>query len=302
MDDKIDSRRVVLIFIITIIIILLLGLLFYNNIKKSITIEACVKYVGDDYIIVIDKENDEEYLLENNDKYNVGDEVSFILDDINDNVSPKEARIIGANIVSRNISFTISDSVSDSAMDWKNSNTDNSSNNNGGTVDSNNEQSSNQVGNDLDVIEYFSNINDSIDNYNNDVSVGNKIKEGFVNIVDFLFYEKEISGKTFKDLSTGAKLKVLKMALNIDSKIDSKFPGYKDSLTDKYKSVKEKVVEKYLDITADVCSKNENTCNSAKEGLGEMKNDFGITWSIIKNIAGVGVSKLKTWYEVWRTI
>ena len=34
----------------------------------------------------------------------------------------------------------------------------------------------------------------------------------------------------------------------------------------------------------------------------EMKNDFSITWSFIKNIAGVSVNKLKNWYEVWRGV
>ena len=141
---------------------------------------------------------------------------------------------------------------------------------------------------------------DELDTSKNSGSITSSIKNGFVTIVDFLFYNEPIKGKTFSELSNSAKLSVLKLAVSIDQKVDSYFPGYKETLSDKYNNVKSKVVSKYLDITADICSKNESTCAAAKEGLSDLKKNFSITWSFIKDIAGTGASKLKSWYEVWK--
>lgn len=310
MDGKIEVRKIILIFVVTIFFILLLGLLFYKNMTKSITIEAVVKEVGDETIIVFDKNEDVDYLLETTDEYNVNDVLLLTLSKIDEDVDPREATIERVSIVSRSISFTIEEAtpeVKDESISDNNTNVDSDTNNdntviNNNTDDNISNKNENNNYTEKDVIEYFENIDKSIDINSNDTNVVSSIKSGFVNVVDFLFYDKEIKGKTFKELSTGAKLKVLSLALSIDSKIDSKIPGYKDSLSDKYNNVKSKIVSKYLDITYDVCSKNEDTCNSAKEGLSNLKESFSITWTFIKDMAGVGASKLKNWYEVWRSV
>ena len=56
----------------------------------------------------------------------------------------------------------------------------------------------------------------------------------------------------------------------------------------------------YLEITTNLCKNNEEGCQTAKEDLKEMKKSFSLTWNTIKSISGVGLSKLKSWYEVWR--
>ena len=291
MERKVEVKRVVLIFLVTIMLIVLLGILFYKNINRSITIKARVKYVGDDYIIVTDKDNNEEYLLDTEAKYNVSDELIVTMDNINDNVNPKEARIKVISVTSRTLSFTIHD---DNQVIDNNEKEDNVNNNSGDEV--------NEVASDEEIVEYFDSVNKSIDSTNIDNTTLSRIKEGFVNIVDFLFYDKEIKGKTFKELGLDAKLKILKIALSIDGKIDNKIPGYKEKLELKYQDIKSKIVGEYLDITSDICSKHADGCDEAKRGLSEMKNDFSITWSFIKNIAGVSVNKLKNWYEVWRGV
>ena len=67
-----------------------------------------------------------------------------------------------------------------------------------------------------------------------------------------------------------------------------------------YTNIKTKVVETYLDITTKVCLDSPNVCQAAKSDLADMKASFSLTWDLIKNISGVGLSKLKAWYEVWR--
>ena len=130
------------------------------------------------------------------------------------------------------------------------------------------------------------------------------LKSGFVTIVDFLFYNGTIRGYTFSDLTNTAKLKVLSLAMYFDTKIEQYFPGYKESISNTvnkiYTNVKTKIVEAYLNITAKVCTSNPELCAQAKEGFSELKNNFGLTWDLIKDIAGDGLANLKNWYEIWR--
>ena len=124
-------------------------------------------------------------------------------------------------------------------------------------------------------------------------------------MVDFLFYNGTIKGHTFNDLTSSAKLKVLSMALYFDSKIDKYFPGYKESISNTaskiYTNVKERIVKAYLTITTSICNANSELCNEAKSNFQELKNNFGLTWELLKDIAGDGLANLKNWYEIWRS-
>ena len=115
-----------------------------------------------------------------------------------------------------------------------------------------------------------------------------------------MFYDKEINGKKFNELSSNTKLKLLKISMSIDNKINKILPDYKETLDDKYKNIKSKKIEKYLDITSEICLNQEETCAESKNGLKDLKDNFYISWTYIKNISGVGIDKLKNWYEVWR--
>lgn len=277
-NNNVDSKKIFLIILVPIILLILLGLLFYINITKTITIKATVKYVNNNrnYIIVKDKESKDEYILKTNNDYNKGDILMLDLYKINNNIDPKEATIKKVSVISRKVDIPTTDKEEIKEIDT-----------------SINEK-------DEDVLSYFYQTNDALDDYNNDKSLGDKIKTNFITIIDFIFYDKEINGKKFNDLSTSAKLKVLKLALSIDSKINKVLPDYKETLEDKYKNVKSDTVGKYLDITSDVCSKHEDSCEEAKKSLKELKNSFSISWNYIRNISGIGLDKLKTWYEVWR--
>ena len=143
-----------------------------------------------------------------------------------------------------------------------------------------------------DPVEYFNSLEEEKDE--------SKLKNGFTTIVDFLFYGKEIKGKTFKELKDDAKLKIMKIAFSIDSKIDSKFPGYKDKISDKYKNIKTKIVELYVNTTTKICSNNEQLCISAKNDFNSLKDSFGITFDYLKKYGIKGLDKLKEWYEDFR--
>lgn len=152
---------------------------------------------------------------------------------------------------------------------------------------------------DIAVLSYMN----ETESYFDESNFKDEIKSRFIIIVDFLFYNGKIKGHTLNDLSTKAKLQVLKIALSIDSKIDKYIPGYKEtisSITGKiYTSVKSKIIETYLNITTEVCTKDKITCEAAKKDFQTIKKAFSITWDTIKNLVKSGTNNLKEWYEIW---
>ena len=151
-----------------------------------------------------------------------------------------------------------------------------------------------------DVINYFTNIEDEVNNESKVDKFKTTFKDYFTNTIDFIFYDKEIKGHKFKDLTTSAKLKVMASAIKIDSKINDKIPNYKDSLSDKYKDIKNELVMKYTDLTISVCSNHEQGCDKAKELYGEVKEKGKIGFSYIKSILSKGKNKLKDYYEIYK--
>lgn len=153
------------------------------------------------------------------------------------------------------------------------------------------------------VISYFESQGNMLSENSNqeDRSLREKAKDSFITMIDFIFYDKEVKGYTFKELTTAAKLKVIKLALTIDHKIDSYFPDYKEVIKDKYTSFKGKLALKYLEFTSYLCETvGENTCNQAQEDFNTMKESFGFTWQFIRELATSGSSKVKDFYESWR--
>ena len=153
-------------------------------------------------------------------------------------------------------------------------------------------------------------LNYVVEEYNqassNDTSITLKerAKNGFITIVDFIFYDGTIKGYTFDQLKDSTKSKVVYYALLIDSKIDSKFPGYKETIGNKYKDIKASLVAKFLDIKYYMCEKSEAGCEQAKQDFALLKKSLGLTWDVVKSIAGkikdMTVPRLKSWYESFR--
>ena len=161
------------------------------------------------------------------------------------------------NKVSNNTS-NVSNSDSTSSKDIEsNSNIDNSTSNN---VTS-------------EVVEYSSNdevvinsLESSLNSINNgdadSKSFGDSAKGVFVSIVDFLFYDGEINGVTFDELTDSGKQKVLEIANKVDGAIESKMPGYKETISD--------TASKAFNKASEVIKSGANNLNNfAREKLGE---------------------------------
>lgn len=153
-----------------------------------------------------------------------------------------------------------------------------------------------------EIVNYFEDNYNEI-NSNTWDNVKNNAKEYFITIVDFIFYDGEIKGHTFNDLSTSAKLKIISIALKIDSKIEDHIPGYKETISSNsskiYNNVKERLVTLYLDISVEICKNHENGCNTAKEIFKDIKDNCRIGWNFVKKLVSSGTSELKEWYEVY---
>lgn len=151
-----------------------------------------------------------------------------------------------------------------------------------------------------DVIEYFQTTSNNLDQQNdqNNSSFVDKAKNAFTTVVDFIFYGKEINGYTFNELTTSAKMKIIEIALKIDSKINEYFPNYKESIKAGYENIKGKLAYAYLEITSSLCEAvGTDTCEQAKEDFNNMKKSFSFTFDLIKELAKSGASKVKEFYE-----
>ena len=182
-----------------------------------------------------------------------------------------------------------------------NVNNNNSSSNSNSNSKPNNETTNNSTAvSEADVISYFQNEENQYSTYTdqNDSSLRAKAKNGFITIIDFIFYGKEIKGYTFEGLTNSAKLQIIKIALTIDHKIEEYFPNYKTIIKDKYNDIKGKLAVKYLALTSSLCDAvGADTCNQFKEDFNSMKDSFGFTWSLLKELAKSGKDSIKDYYE-----
>jgi len=218
------------------------------------------------------------------DKYVISDDNELDKNNVYEDYNNVENNIEDDNNVENNIE------------DDNNSYEDDTNNNVTDNNNSNQDEDLNNENTNVSPVSFFENVEKSKDE--------NVLKEGFIKIVDFLFYDGTINGYRFDDLTSEAKLKIMKIALSLDKKIDEYFPGYKESISSgakkAYNSVKSFVVELYLDTTSKICTNDPQLCKYAKEDFAYMKEAFGITWDFIKNLANSGVDKLKEWYEIFR--
>lgn len=316
MNNKSKNILIIILCVLLVCSVGIIGYLIYNKNNTLIEISGKVVGIGNNYAIINNKE--ENFIITNFEgDYNLGDELKlkFKEKSMNKNSEPKSIvlnRDDEVEIISKAEDLKINED------DWESSESskeesqtpvnnpsvkpsgDNSAQNKDNKPSSNNGEINNQQESaDTVVLQYFNDLDADF----KASKVKESVKNGFVTVVDFLFYGGSIKGYTFSELTEKAKLKVLSMALYFDSKIEKYFPGYKESISSTtskiYTNVKASIVKTYLNLTTKICSENKELCEVAKNDFNTMKKSFGLTWSLIKEIAGDGVSSLKAWYEIY---
>ena len=233
----------------------------------------------------------------------------------NDTVSNEENKVSEDNIVSDEMeefkdtvkdNTTINkDKVNESIIDKKeeiinntNTNTNNTNTNNSNTI----------TYSDKDT-EVINSLNETLTKVKSNVSDNDFLdsaKGVFISIVDFLFYDGSINGVTFDELTDSGKQKVLEIASSIDSTIENKFPGYKETISDKASNAFNKASE--------IIKKGANDLNDfAREKLGEdnyqsiidakdelvyyTKNAINFIGDVSSSLWNSAKDKLNNWYQ-----
>lgn len=314
------NSKNILIGILFILFISACIFIFYLLNKQKLEIEKEITgtvIISDKEYLMIEKD-EENYLITNiKGTYEIGDKVKFtyLESEIDNEVNPKKIKVNDEELIEKkkeentehnnesnsNNKETSSNEITKEPNGSANKNNSaNNSNQNNNTISSNNNTNNEKVENaDIAVMNYMNTLQAEMDK----PSLGESAKKGFITVIDFIFYNGTIKGHRFSELTNSVKLKVLSATLYFDSEIDKYFPGYKESISNTtkkiYTNVKEQIVSAYLDITTLVCSSNNELCSSAKEGFQSLKKNFGLTFDLIKEIAGDGITNLKNWYEIW---
>lgn len=237
---------------------------FKEKTENGVILTGTVTNKGENYIIIKDSANN-EYLIPNTneEKFPIGSDVNANVNSVIEQGTDKAPTIITSDKVN----------ITNEKTENKNA--------------------------DEEIIAYMK----ETEGYFNDMSLQEEVKVRFIAIVDFLFYNGTIKNYTLNDLSSKAKLQVLKIALSIDNKIENYIPGYKESITSTtgkvYTGIKTKIIEVYLNTTTKICNYDSNLCESAKNDFQEIKENFSITWNVIKDLITNGTDNLKEWYEIY---
>jgi hypothetical protein len=150
-----------------------------------------------------------------------------------------------------------------------------------------------------DVKEEVNNILESSDISSSDEG---RLRNTFITLTDFIFYDGEIKGKTFSELGYETKLKVMEVYTEIDEKISEKFPNYKDNiktttsntynnLKDKTSELKNKILDEYKSYVG------EDAYQEVIDSYEDDKSQLNDVYETYKPYVETGKEKAKSTYE-----
>lgn len=266
---------------------------------------ATVLESGNNYIKVNDLDTNDSYMFMTKDKYNEGDLVSINYIQNNDDITTKKIEIVAKKEEIEELSSTNSVNTTTTEAPTSTSTSVSTSATNTSTSKKNTTSTtSKKTSSENEVISFFKQEYDNYGSYEKEKSIPEKAKQGFVTIVDFLFYDGTIKGRKFGELTSAAKAKVIYYALLIDGKIDNKWPDYKNTIKNKSTDLKAKLIAKYMEVTSSICAKHGDACDVARNDFSILKKSLNLTWNVIKDAAKYGYGKITTfisdWYETWR--
>lgn len=148
------------------------------------------------------------------------------------------------------------------------------------------------------ALEYFNTLKHDvarISSYENVERFKDSITQSFIYLTDFIFFDVELEGIKFKDLTTEAKAAAITTYVEIDQLIMNIYPDYKEDLSDKYDTVKEFFTELYESNLSEEAKQNiENTSDKVNEVVDLVGEYAGDIYDNAK-------TKVKTWYGDFKT-
>lgn len=155
---------------------------------------------------------------------------------------------------------------------------------------------------DKEVLNYFDDIKNNIDSE----EIKEEAIKKFIIMTDFIFYDGEIKGIKFNDLKEETKNNILEIYYIVDTKIENKFPNYKDKIDEKYNNAKNYLKQKSNEIIQETDDKlkenmSDETYNNFKESASEiMERDKEVidkTKDTAKDTYDKTKTKVKDWYQ-----
>lgn len=162
------------------------------------------------------------------------------------------------------------------------------------TASSNLEQENQEETLDTEEFDYFDQAKEEIKELIESEQVEQakeKGKEYFITGVDFIFYDKEINGVTFDDLTEEGKKVTLENLETIDGWIMEIAPDYKDKISEKYQVVKDFVSTTYYDVLESI---KESLGEENYSAIQEKKNEIKDSITSTKDKA---LEKVSDWYQ-----
>lgn len=155
------------------------------------------------------------------------------------------------------------------------------------------------------ILEYFDSLGNEIKSYIDSKELPEKGKAYFICCVDFLFFDEPINGVRFSELRDSVKQQLLENINSIDELICSKYPNYKEEISDKYSYIYNKAGEiikagsnNIQDFSKEkLGEKKYNELNDSKDEFKEqIKEDF----DDVSDLANEGKEKVKSWYQEFK--
>ena len=166
--------------------------------------------------------------------------------------------------------------------------------------------------NDITIINYINDVEKEVTtltNNENSISTKEKLKNTFITLTDFIFYNGTINGITFNELSSSAQEKVLEIYTNIDRKIESYYPNYKETIKTTSQNIYTNIIEQANILKEKYKQKiGEETYNNnqkiMEEDLNNLKDNLSPTVDYIKEKSQNTYEELKekanNWYQNYK--
>ncbi len=169
-----------------------------------------------------------------------------------------------------------------------------------------------KITSDEEFVTYINNVEQEVTTItqktNPTVEEQKTLENTFIILTDFIFYDGEINGVTFDELTDSTKQKILDIYETIDKKIESAFPNYKENIASTSKDVygnikkeveelRDKIKDKYIEeYGQESYDKVEEAYNESKETL---KDSAQTTYETLKDVSTEFYENTKNKAENW---
>lgn len=157
------------------------------------------------------------------------------------------------------------------------------------------------INNSDDVVSYIDTVVDTAIEENETEKNESKLKNTFITLTDFIFYDGTIKGYTFKELREEQKQKIILAWEKLDAKIESKYPDYKEKLKEKkdkaYTNLKDKMASLKESISEKV---GEDAVEEAKTDTENLKDVTSYYKDKTSEYYNKAKGKISDWYSNYK--